>query len=177
MAEYHTIDLGRMALRAGEARRMELDLAADELSLGGQTYEVSHDDPARLDISRTLSGYALRLRFGAALDGPCMRCLSPSRFETKVDAREIDQPVEDLDQPSETDAELMSPYVDADILDVQPWAHDALLLAIPQSLWCRRDCAGLCPVCGVSLNDADPGHTHEADPDPRWAKLRELGLD
>jgi hypothetical protein len=33
-------------------------------------------------------------------------------------------------------------------------------------------------VCGESLNDAAEGaHDHPAEPDPRWAKLRELKLD
>ena len=53
-----------------------------------------------------------------------------------------------------------------------------LRLALPFQLLCRPDCKGLCPVCGVSLNDADPAeHEHGAEPDPRWAKLRELKLD
>jgi uncharacterized protein len=46
---------------------------------------------------------------------------------------------------------------------------------MPQRLLCRPDCAGLCSVCGESLNDAAPGsHEHPSEPDPRWAKLREL---
>jgi uncharacterized protein len=32
-------------------------------------------------------------------------------------------------------------------------------------------------VCGADLNNAGPDHFHEAEPDPRWAKLRELKLD
>lgn len=170
MAEYHTIDLSRLALKAGEAKRIDLALARDELALGGQSYQVEHPEKARLDVSRTLSGYALRLRLTAELSGPCMRCLSPLTYRAMADSREIDQ-------PSEADEELISPYVDADILDAGSWAHDALMLELPQALWCRPDCAGLCPVCGVSLNDAEPGHTHQSEPDPRWAKLRELKLD
>jgi hypothetical protein len=56
------------------------------------------------------------------------------------------------------------------------WARDALALALPTSIVCREDCAGLCSVCGENLNRA-PGHEHEREPDPRWAALRELKLD
>ena len=59
----------------------------------------------------------------------------------------------------------------------EAWARDALALALPQQLLCREECAGLCPVCGVDLNDAEPGHAHEREPDPRWAKLSELRFD
>ena len=86
----------------------------------------------------------------------------------EVDAREVDQPGTD-------DEELRSPYVTEGELDLAAWAHDALALALPQQLLCRPDAPGLCPVCGESLNDADPGaHDHPREPDPRWAKLREL---
>ena len=62
-----------------------------------------------------------------------------------------------------------------DELDIGRWAHDAAILALPTRILCRPDCAGLCPVCGESLNDADPeDHEHEPAPDPRWAKLDEL---
>jgi uncharacterized protein len=65
--------------------------------------------------------------------------------------------------------------VDEDVLNVGALAHDALALALPQQLLCRADCAGLCPVCGVSLNDAAAGaHDHPVAPDPRMAKLGEL---
>jgi uncharacterized protein len=97
-----------------------------------------------------------------------MRCLEDSIFAVEADAREVEQ-------PSSNDEELRSPYVDEGVLDVAVWAHDAVALALPQSLLCRPDCAGLCPECGVSLNDVDPAtHVHEQPPDPRWAKLREL---
>ena len=60
-----------------------------------------------------------------------------------------------------------------DVLDLTAWAHDALALAVPQQVVCRPGCAGLCPVCGESRNDGR-SHDHPQEPDPRWAKLREL---
>ena len=100
-----------------------------------------------------------------------MRCLEPARIEIEVDAREVDQPASD-------DPELRSPYVAEGVLDLSAWAHDALALALPSQVLCRAECAGLCPVCGESLNAAASGaHDHPAEPDPRWAKLRELQSD
>ena len=102
-----------------------------------------------------------------------MRCLEPAQVEAEVDAREIDQRETD-------DEELRSPYVEGEELDVGRWAHDAAILAlpIPVRILCRDDCAGLCPVCGESLNDSDPAdHEHETAPDPRWDKLKDLKLD
>ena len=168
-APFNTIDLATLALKPGEASRVEVELAPDPFALGGESYEFQPARiPVRLDVSRTASGHALRLRLEARLAGPCMRCLSDSDFTVEVDAREVEQ-------PSSNDEELTSPYVEEGVLDVGAWAHDAIALALPQTLLCRPDCAGLCPECGVSLNEVDPAtHVHESAPDPRWAKLREL---
>lgn len=167
-----TINLARLSLSHGEGARLDLDVRLDPLELGGQTYALERDGvEAKLDVSRPSNGYAFRLRFPLRIDGPCMRCLDAAAVETEVDAREVDQ--SDTD-----DEELRSPYVVEDELDVGRWAHDAAVLATPTRILCRPDCAGLCPVCGKSLNDADPAeHEHDTGTDPRWAKLNELKLD
>jgi uncharacterized protein len=171
-AGYHSVDLSRFALRPGEGRRLDLEVDPGKLYLAGQRYSVRGDAvDARLDLSRTAAGYAIRIRFVAHVDGPCMRCLADADVSVEVDAREVDQARTD-------DEELISPYITDDELELARWAHDALALALPIQILCRPDCRGLCPVCGVSLNDVDPAeHVHEAEPDPRWAKLRELELD
>jgi uncharacterized protein len=163
------LDLGRLGLAPGEGRRLDLHAVVEPILLGGQRYAPDGPVPVRLDISRTTGGYALRLRSRVALAGPCMRCLEPAERTVPVDAREVDQPGggEDLD----------SPYLEGDELDLQAWARDALVLALPASIVCRGECRGLCPICGENLNAAGPEHAHEAEPDPRWATLRELRLE
>jgi uncharacterized protein len=172
MAAYNSIDLARLALTPGEGRRVDVEAAPGTLELGGQAYEFEPQRvPARIEVSRTAAGHALRLTFSGSVEGPCMRCLSDASVPVEVEAREVDQ-------PGTGDEELRSPYVAADVVDLGAWAHDALALALPAQLLCRSDCAGLCPVCGESLNDADPAaHEHGRDGDPRWAALRELKLD
>lgn len=166
------IDLGALSLSYGEGARLEVPLELCPLELGGQSYlPASAGQQARLDVSRLSSGYAFRLRFPLRIEGPCMRCLEPAAVETEVDVREVEQ--QDTD-----DEELRSPYVEGEHLDAGRWAHDAAVLAIPARVLCRPDCAGLCPVCGEPLNDADPAdHEHRSSGDPRWAKLRDLELE
>jgi uncharacterized protein len=143
----------------------------EPFELGGERYEVEPAAvPARLDVSRTTGeGYALRLRFEAALSGPCMRCLDPAAPVFAVDAREVSQPG--------AGEELESPYVEGQVLELGTWARDALALTLPAQLLCRPGCQGLCPVCGVALEEAGPDHHHDASPDPRWAKLSELRFE
>jgi DUF177 domain-containing protein len=166
------IDLARLSLAHGEGTRLDLPVGLEPLELGGQTYVLRGNSlETRIDVSRPSNGYAFRLRFPLTVEGPCMRCLEEASVEVEVDAREVDQAGTD-------DEELRSPYVVEDELDLARWSHDAAVLALPTQILCRPDCAGLCPVCGESLNDADPAdHEHGSAIDPRWSKLKELKLE
>ncbi len=169
-AATHDFDLGALRLSAGQGRRLTLHVPIEPVRLAGEDYRVAPElVPAVLDVSRmTGQGYALRLRLEAALVGPCMRCLGEAAPTFAVDAREVDQPG--------GGEELASPYLEREVLDLAAWARDAFVLALPATILCRSDCAGLCPVCAADLNAAGPEHHHESEPDPRWAKLRELKL-
>src|SRR5690242_18966663 len=100
-------DLGHLTLHSGEGRRIDTHVTLDPLSFGGLTVETAtHVVPVRLYVSRTTGGYALRLRFAAKLEGPCMRCLEEAGRTIEMVARDVDQPDSgDVD-------ELTSPYVE-----------------------------------------------------------------
>ncbi len=170
-AETHAFDLAGLRLSPGEGRRLALATRIEPLLLGGERYVAEPElAPVELSVSRMAGGgYALRLRFSAAVLGACMRCLKQAAPRVDVDAREVDRPG--------GGEELDSPYVRDETLELAAWARDALALAVPAKILCREDCAGLCPVCAADLNEAGAGHRHEPAPDPRWAKLRELKLD
>jgi uncharacterized protein len=172
----HDFDLAGLRLSPGEGRRLTLEVPIEPLVLGLERYTVEPVDgdstsiPVELDNSRMPGGgYALRLRFGARLSGTCMRCLRDARPVIEIEAREVDRPG--------GGEELDSPYVHDETLGLAAWARDAFVLALPVTVLCREDCAGLCPVCAADLNEEGPDHHHEREPDARWAKLRELKLD
>ncbi|MGI8659812.1 MAG: YceD family protein [Thermoleophilaceae bacterium] len=175
-----SFDLATLRLSSGEAASVDLTVTVDRLEFAGERYAPAGGEAGvRLDVSRTTgAGYALRLRYGVELEGPCMRCLEPAVTVVEIDAREVDQPDGGDAGGGETggDEDLRSPYMQHDELDLRAWTRDALALALPTQIVCREDCRGLCPVCGESLN-ADPEHAHEPEHDPRWAKLSELKLE
>jgi uncharacterized protein len=166
------LDLSTLRLSTGEGKRIELPVELAPFELGGQTYLADPPaPPMRLEASRHSSGFAFKLNFSVHIDGPCMRCLEPAEHELEVEAREVDQ-------IRTEDADLRSPYVEQDDLDIGRWAHDAVMLALPARILCRPDCLGLCPTCGEPLNDADPAdHDHEKPIDPRWSALKDLKLE
>jgi uncharacterized protein len=163
-----TFSLRSVRLRPGEEWRDEQEVELQPLTLGGQRYlPVPEKVPTELVISRGSSGMVFELRYQARLHGPCYRCLADAVLDVPISVREYQ-----ATNPGESD-ELSTPYLERDQLDLSSWARDALVLALPDKILCREDCAGLCPVCGVDLNSNPHAHDDE-QLDSRWAALSEL---
>ena len=162
------LDLRSIRLRSGEELRDEQEVELQPLVLAGQRYiPVPEKTAAELVVTRATTGTVFELRLRVRLHGPCYRCLEDAVLERELALREYQ-----AESPGESD-ELTTPYVVQGKLELSAWARDALVLALPEKILCKPDCAGLCPVCGRNLN-REP-HEHEVDrSDPRWAALGEL---
>ncbi|MGI8631648.1 MAG: YceD family protein [Solirubrobacterales bacterium] len=166
--EQELIDLERFALRSGQAKRLDSRVLAGNFSFGGESYRAAEAE-ALVDISRTVSGYALRLRTEIDIAGPCSRCLQEVTHRFAIDAREIH------DQSTD-DEELLSPYVDDGLLDLTAWARNEIALELPDRFRNPPDDEGICGACDRSIEEVLGAQAQAAEPalDPRWAKLREL---
>ena len=163
-----TLDLRKYRLRSGESLRDEQEVEIAPIELGGQRYLVVPENvPAEVTVTRASTGTVYELRFHVRLHGPCFRCLGDAVFDDDLSLREYQ-----AESPGGAD-ELTTPYVKDNRLDLSAWARDGLVLALPDKILCRPECAGLCPVCGVDLN-AQPHEHEEEEQDPRWAALAEL---
>lgn len=166
-----TFALRTLRLRPGEEHRDEIAVALEPYDFGGERYlPVPPEAVATLEIQRAASGDLFRLRFDTRLHGPCMRCLRDAVAEVSVAA--IEYHAADDAAPDE----LRTEYVVDDQLQLTQWARDTVAFALPEQILCRPDCAGLCPDCGLDLNDHP--HVHEETvADPRWAALEALRGD
>jgi len=164
------LDVGILGLAPGDVRRVRVPVTIDPLRFGGEAYDVEADPAgAEVELQATAGGLYLKLKLAATVLGPCYRCLEPARTRVTVNASEYHE--HGADPQSD---ELTCEYLSGDELDVDAWARDALVLALPGKILCRPDCAGLCPRCGVRL---EPGEEHDCAPaetDSRWDALRQL---
>jgi uncharacterized protein len=163
-----TYDLRRLRLRSGDEHREAVEIELEPLVYGGQSYQpLPRTVEADLSIARATGGTVFNLRFESRMVGPCYRCLAAAEFHERIVASEY----QDADPGAEE--ELRTPYLEGDRLDLSAWARDAAALALPETILCRPDCAGLCPECGRDLN-LEP-HEHAPEPvDSRWAELEKL---
>jgi uncharacterized protein len=152
--------------RPGSARAIEVHAPLAELRSTGA--EVGAGEPVEVDatLERVSEGIVVRGTVRAHWRAQCSRCLADVEgdLETHVD---------ELYEPHPLVGETYQ--LDADVVDLEPLARDALLLEMPAAPVCRADCAGLCPLCGIDRNTVTCD-CHEEDLDPRWALLRSLDI-
>jgi uncharacterized protein len=162
-----TFDLRKLRLRAGDQARERVEIDVEPVHLAGQEYDP-RPNPVAADllVTRASSGTVLELAFDVSLHGPCFRCLQDAELALSLRLREY-QATKPASEEDSTE------YLSDDQLDLSQWAHDAVVLALPDKILCRDDCAGLCPVCGKDLN-LEPHEHVEETLDPRWAALSEL---
>lgn len=92
----------------------------------------------------------------------CCRCLNeflyPLQFEFEdewASAEQIEREAKDVDLIFERDE-----------FEIKERIDEHIILHLPMKLLCKEDCKGLCPKCGVDLNQVNCGCKDE-DIDPR----------
>ncbi|HEX6939151.1 MAG TPA: DUF177 domain-containing protein [Longimicrobiales bacterium] len=166
------VDLGRLQ----RDRRVEIaeDLSPDDPMWDGTGLELRGPLAVRLDVQRVGEDVLVRGRLSGAFGLECRRCLVPVRVE-------IDEPVSLLFRPEldPAEAEAQEVYTFSwreRELDLTAAVREQTLLAVPKYAVCRSACRGLCPRCGVNLNE-EQCRCEVEQADERWAALRKLKFD
>lgn len=169
-----TVDAVDLIGRVGSHRRIHREVTAPERADGGPAEgSVAMTVPAGgviavdADLESIVEGIYVGGSVQARLTGECSRCLDP--VEQVVDAR-IDEVFAYPGKGGADDED--APILTGDTIDLGPLVHDALAVAAEDRPLCRPDCPGLCPQCGMRMEE-DPDHAHEVR-DPRWAALEGL---
>lgn len=147
------------------------------LRIGVELIAIEEGAPISLDLrlESVSEGVLVTGTASAPTAGECSRCLQPIAGEVEIDLTELFA-YPDSTTEETTDADEI-PRVgldrDGETVDLEQPIIDAVGLVLPFSPVCRPDCPGLCPECGIALDNAEAGHHHD-NIDPRWAKLATL---
>ncbi|HVF40023.1 MAG TPA: DUF177 domain-containing protein [Gemmatimonadaceae bacterium] len=101
---------------------------------------------------------------------PCRRCLKEVTSPVEEEAHFIFSSEGD-DSTDDPDVYPFDP--NSNNLDLRPAVREVWLLAVPAFVQCREDCKGLCPSCGIDLNEETCDCTPVAI-DTRWDALRAI---
>jgi uncharacterized protein len=121
-------------------------------------------------LDGSISGYAL---------AACDRCLESYRrlldFEFRLFlSAHISDPDQSELELSEEDMAVQ--FVEGDEVDLFEIVREQIYISLPMKSLCRKDCSGLCPVCGIDLNK-NSCKCHRGEGHPGFSKLKDLILN
>lgn len=153
----------------------ELHVVAVPFDFGDELTQT-HDLVGDLRLTRTNRGLVVHGRLKTAIAQTCSRCLRDIEWPVSIDVDGEALPVVDIvsgkavASDDEPDALRLTDHHE---LDLEGEVRDGIILAEPIAPLCRKDCPGLCIVCGREL--ASGPHDHpEDDIDPRLEGLRKF---
>jgi uncharacterized protein len=164
-----TFDVLRLPRRPGSMHAVAVTVPSPS-RIGLDLIGIAKGAPLEIDLrfESVSEGVLVTGTVSAPTVGECARCLTPISGEIEIHLTELFA-YPDSTTEATTESDEVGHIVD-DTIDLEQPLIDAVGLELPLSPICSDDCAGLCPECGVRLDDAEPGHHHD-EIDPRWAKL------
>ncbi|SDL33933.1 YceD family protein [Tessaracoccus oleiagri] len=166
----YVFDVHEVGRRAGSMKEFDVTLPAPaDLVSGLIGVPEDSDVQLHLRLEAVVEGVLATGTADVELSGQCSRCLTDIDGEDTFDFQEL------YFYPGHEVEEDDKLIVD-ETVDVEEPLRGAVVLDLPFTPLCREDCLGLCPECGVNLND-DPTHDHADAVDPRWEKLAGLSED
>lgn len=125
----------------------------DEVSYLGAPGPVSIE--GTITLMKTDAGILASSSVNTLVPCTCVRCLSSFSERAHVVLEEEYIPVEETpDASTRTALEMEGLAINAQrILDMEPAVREYIILSIPMKPLCKQDCVGLCPSCGVNLNE------------------------
>ncbi len=136
--------------------------------------EFAFEVPVSVQLRAVSAGsgeLVVRGSFRGQMRRECRRCLIP--VAEVVDKALTMVFVSSATAGAEEDGEVRVFDPDDAILDVKDAVREEVVLAIDRFVVCDPECKGLCPTCGVNLNEESCGCVR-VEADPRWDVLRTL---
>ncbi len=147
----------------------EIDLEEEEARLKAPAHVTGR-------IVKHIAHTQVKGRIEADLEIECTRCLQKidKKFDIPFEAAFVAP--ENYTQAKE--AELQAEDLDVSVLegneiDLTELVREQILLNLPEQIFCREDCKGLCEKCGANRNLINC-KCEETEIDPRWQGLKDL---
>jgi uncharacterized protein len=153
-----------------------LTVRPDEIDLDGESLKLAENAEFHGELQSVAGKAHIRGTISANAETSCSRCLEPVTL--RIDEAFDDVFVDASEETKATETEVADMDLDEALViggsvDLAGVVREQILLAMPEQVYCREDCKGLCPKCGGNLNLIDCKCADD-EIDPRWAALRDL---
>lgn len=136
--------------------------------------EVVFGGPVDVHFRATYAGtgeIVVRGTIQGKLRQECRRCLEPVPGELDEEVTMVFVPSTSEDVEEDGDVRLFDDHVAE--LDLSDSVREEIVLAVDLFVVCDPECRGLCPQCGMNLNN-ETCSCVRVESDPRWDALRAL---
>ena len=179
-----TVPVAQVGSRAGQTMQVDRDFPAPG-GIGDSIVGVKEGEPIHVNgqFDSIIDGLIFTGTFTAPVTAVCARCDRDLSGDWSEQVTAF-FPYEDADagKTKNEDVEIIAgeeesgdtyPLIDnGAFANIEPLLRDTFVSALPINTLCKPDCKGLCPQCGLDLNES-PEHVHEVT-DLRFADLEAL---
>ena len=153
----------------------DFQVNSDEIDLETETARLKTAQ-VRGVVTRRIAETDVEGTIKAELEIECTRCLQNIERTFEIPFKDAFVAPENYTQAKE--AELRGEDLDVSILegneiDLNELVREQILLNLPEQIFCREDCKGLCEKCGANRNLINC-NCLESEIDPRWSALKNL---
>jgi uncharacterized protein len=164
------LDLRQISPEGAELKFSEI---SQDLELVQAGFEFPEPIEVELFAAKTGDEIIVQGKVSTLVEMECARCLDI--FEMDINPK-IQFVIQLLDikesQHSDDDDFIILPKTSGEY-DISDRIREAILLELPLKPLCSDDCRGLCPMCGVNLNETECECTPDKT-DERWDSLKQL---
>ena len=160
----------------GSSMPFELTVPRSDIDIDEENVRLTRDLRTTGNIVKHAAQIDVDERIEGSAEIECTRCLSPIARELAVEFQVSFVTPEHFaaDKEREVAAEdLDTDVLDDERLDLKEVVREQILLNLPEQVFCKPDCKGLCPKCGADRNLIDC-KCDEEEIDPRWAALKDF---
>ncbi len=153
---------------------VSIDIEADNADYGVEGVAFRDVMSLRLNIQKVSEEYFCQGFVTVPVEQECARCLSI--FETELSGEmhfAIRAHAGKSIMGTNKDADVITVKSHEPVVELNELIRQALSLSIPMKPLCSEECRGLCPNCGVNLNEEECD-CKEEDIDDRWEGLQGL---
>jgi len=170
-------DLGEIG---GEGLGFKFRINKDQFAINQEDCSLNKNIEVGGSLSRVDNNVYLKGNVTTELILRCSRCLDQliSPINSRLKAHFVPS---DDDPSSLGEVELRSSDIDTEIyedkqIDLTQSIRDGILLTVPVMSLCMEDCKGICPQCGINLNQEVCECVSDPCVDPRLEVLKKLKI-
>ncbi len=154
----------------------DVSFGADEINLDSETVELINEVEVKATLTKHIMKADVEGEIFAEAETECSRCLTKITEDLRIPFEVSYVEPENYPKAQETELneeDLSVAILEKDKINVVELVREQILLNLPEHIYCRKDCKGLCEICTANRNLIDC-KCKEKEVDPRWSALQDL---